>query len=181
MAVNYQLEIERSFLHKIGIYLQQNGLRDMSVPLNYNQGTVDFQFGNTTYGIVVKEPSQELFYPGINIQFLEETEVGSGRSFSSKKRYLVPIKVSVVKGIEGNTRPQIVKAEILGVQKLILQGLSDGHVDIWDYSLPTPVFTGIRGWYSKTPYKFSDESLAFEGGDIRKCITIFANYLDPSL
>lgn len=179
MSTNFQLEFERSFLHKIGAYLQQNS-RDMSAPLNRSDGIVDFTFNNVRYGVVVKSPAEDLFYPGVNILFLDEADVATGRSSSTKKRYLVPIKLIITKPIEGNTRPSVVKAEVLGVQKLVLEALSDGHVEIWDYSA-APVYTGVDGWYHSIPYVFSDESLAIEGGDIRRCLTCFVNYLDPTL
>lgn len=152
----------------------------MSVPLNRNEGVVDFQFGVTAYGIVVRSPAEDLFYPGVNISFLDESDVATGRSSATKKRYLVPVSMTVTKPIEGNTRPQVAKAEVLGVQKLLLEALSDGHVDIWNYS-GTPVFTSVQGWYHSLPYVFSDTSLAVEGGDIRRSVTVFCNYMDPSL
>lgn len=176
--MNYQLAIRQSLVTKIGVYLQQQS-RDMSIPLNYNNGIANFQFQDTTYGVVPIQPGQDLFYPGVNLLFLGETDASSGRSASTKKRYLLTVKIIVSKEISGNTRPQIVQSEVLGVAKEVLNALSDGNVEIWNYD-SDPVFTGITGWYHDIPYAFTDESIAIAGGDIRASAVIFINYADPS-
>lgn len=181
MSTNYQIAVRKSFERKIGVFLQQNGSRDMSLPLNFNKGTVDFLFDTTPYGIVPLEAGQAAFYPGVSLLFLSEEDASGNRSHSQKKRYILPVKIIVGKEILVNTRPQVVKAEVLKICKLLLECLSDGHVEIWDYDdLNSPVNTGVQAWYSHSPYSFGDESLAFAGGDIRCSTTIFLNYLDPS-
>jgi len=182
MAVNYQLAVRQSILHKIAIYLQQDGSRDMTIPLNFNNGIADFLFNTTTYGIVPLEAGQTAFYPGVSILPLDEEDAVTGRSHLTKKRYILPVKIFVGKEISGNTRPQVVKAEVLEVCKLVLQCLSDGVVQIWDYSdLNNPVSTGIRATYGNTPYSFKDESVAVPGGDIRMGCVVQLNYIDLSL
>lgn len=180
-TANYQLAIRQSFVNKLAIFLQQDGSRDMTTAVNRNSGVADFLFGDTTYGVVSRQLGEELFYPGVNILFLGEIDVASGRSSSTKKRYVLPTKIIVAKMIEGNTRPQVVAAEVMGVCKLLLQCLSDSHVDIYSGIPADPVFTEVSAWYHHTPYSFGDESLAVTGGDIRMAATLSLNYLDPSL
>lgn len=180
MSVNYQLAVRQSFERKIGVYLQQ-GSRDMTLPLTFSDGIANFLFDTTTYGIVPLEAGQIPFLPGVCLFFLDEEDASGDRNHSQKKRYILPIRIIVGKNIQGNTRPQVVKAEVMKINKLILECLSDSHVQIWDYdNINNPVFTGVRGYYHDIPYSFTDESLAIPGGDIRMSCTVFVNYLDPS-
>lgn len=176
--MDYRAAVRRSFLAKIITYLQTNGLRDMSRVPSFNQGVADFVFRNTTYGIVPRVVDEELFYPGVNITFIDETDASTNRA--TKKRYLLTTKITVTKAIQGNTTPWLGEIEVLGVIHLILQALSDGRVDIWDYDLATPAYTGVFASYHGTGYKLMDESLAVPGGDIRHSIVLLINYMDPS-
>lgn len=178
MTLDYRMAVRRSFLSKIAIYLQQNGSRDMSTPLSFNQGIPNYSVGVTNYGIVMRSLDEELFLPGINIGFIDEVDLSKDRTV--KKRYLLTTKITISKPIQNNTTPTLVAVEVSGVTHQILQALSDGHVDIWNYDLPTPIFTGVFGSYHQTGYKISDESLAIAGGDIRESITLLINYMDPS-
>lgn len=181
-SVNFQLAIRQSFVAKLGVYLQQNASRDMSIPLNFNNGTADFEFNGTTYGIVPKVIGEQLFYPGVNLIFFGEEDITHGRSTASKKRYSLTTKIVVAKPIEGHGSANVAAAEVIGVCRLLLQALSDGRIQIWDYSVPaTPVFTGVSAIYNDQPYSFKDESLALPGGDVRMGATITAQYLDLSL
>jgi hypothetical protein len=181
-ATNYQLSIRQSFINKIGIYLQQNGSRNMTIPLNFSNGLATFTFNGTDYAVVPCELGEELVYPGVNILFLGEQDASSGRSTTTKKRYILPTKIIVAKMIEGSVKPRVIAAEVMGVCKLLLQCFSDSHVDIYDFTnLANPQKTGISAWYHHVPYAFKDESLAMAGGDIRSSAVLSLNYLDPSL
>lgn len=176
--VNYLDAVRRSFVAKLVIYLQQNGSRDMSIPMNFNQGIAEFIFENTTYGVVPRESQEDLFYPGVNIEFLDETDLSIGRM--KKKRYLLTTKITITKAIEGNTTPTLAATEVIGVKHLILQALQDSKVEIWNYDQAIPSYTGVLGTYHSTGIAQDDESLAMSGGDIRKTLTLSINYADPS-
>lgn len=174
--MNYHIAVRQSLFHKIALYLQSDS-RDMSQTIDYTDGVATKTFGITTYGILPKEDSEELFYPGINISFLDEVDNSSGRS--KAKRYIVPVKITICKDIEGNTTPTLASVEALTVREKVLEALSDKCVQIWDYT-DTPINTGNLAFYHDQPYRLTNESLSIPGGDVRYCITIFINYADKS-
>lgn len=178
MVLDYRSAVRRSFIYKLAIYLQNNGSRDMSLPRHFSGENMDYLYGTTTYGIVHRSLDEDLFLPGINIGFIDEVDLSKERT--TKKRYLLTTKIAVTKPIQGNITPTRVATEVSGVTHQILQALSDGHVEIWNYDLSTPAYTGVFGSYHQTGYKIADESLAVPGGDIRESITLLINYMDPS-
>lgn len=180
MSTNFRDSVRRSFVTKLAIYLQQSGSRDMTIPLRFSKGIANFEYGDnpSSYGIVPREIGEELFYPGVNITFLDETDASVGRS--RKKRYILPVKITITKAIEGNMSPSVAAVEVRGVMQLVLEALADGHVDIWDYSSTPAIYTGAHGSFHEVGYKINDESLAHAGGDIRHSLTLFINYADTS-
>lgn len=180
--MNSRDAIRQSFTTKLALYLSQN-TRDMSLPLTVDNGVVlfdvtDFITGDPiSYGIKPVEQGDDLYYPGIGIEFLNEADMSPDRL--TRKQYLLPVKITICRFIEGDANASALATEVRGVMKRVLTCLSDGHVEVWDYTGDIPIFSNRVGVWAKTGgYALDDESAAFASGDIRHTLSLNIFYDD---
>lgn len=180
--MNSREAIRQSFVTKLALYLSQN-TRDMSLPLTIDNGVVLFQVldfvtaNPVNYGIRPIEQGAELYYPGVNIEFLNEADMSPDRL--TQKQYLLPVKITVCRFLEGDVNPSALATEVRGIMKSILTCLSDGNVEVWDYTGITPIFSNRVGAWAKTGgYALDDESAAIASGDIRHTLSLNIFYDD---
>jgi hypothetical protein len=186
MPTNYRDAIRQSFYRKLALYLSL-GTRQMDSVLTYNSyGYVQFPVISMTdgstlqYGITVLEQGQDPLYKGVNIEFFPEQDASVHR-FPKNKRYLLPVKITTFREIDGNIDPVLISTEVRNVMQKVLETLSDGVVEIWDYTGSLPLNTKFSGdWFDTGGYEFGDDSAAFESGDIRNSISLNINYHDFS-
>lgn len=185
----YRDAIRRSFLAKIAVWLAGQESRNLAEfgTLTYSNGQLVFDYINprtdatTQYLIAQKRRGEQLSYPGVNIYFLDEVDESPGRR--KNKRYLLPVKVITCRKLEDRWTPDAIEAQLLGIEAKILECISDGKVEIWDFvqDVNSPINTDIIGhWWFGNSYKFRDESLAIIGGDLRRSLTFNISYVDLS-
>lgn len=179
--MNSRDAIRQSFVTKLALFLSANS-RNMSQSFTINDdGAVEFtvtsSLTGSNYGVKPTEQGQELFYPGVNIEFLNEADMSPDRL--TQKQYLLPVKITVCALIAGDVNPSALSSEIRGIMKILLRCLSDGNVEVWDYTGITSIFSGRVGLWVKTGgYALDDESAAVESGDIRQTLSLNIFYDD---
>lgn len=187
MPTNYRSAVRKSLVAKLALYLT-NRSRNMAefTTLTLTNGQLQFVYidpktaGTTDYLIAWKQRGEPFAYPGVNVQFLNEVDQSTDRI--AFKRYALPVKITICRELEPTRNPISLADELLNIQQLILECLSDSKVEIWDYTYaPSALFTEHKGiWYWDTRVTFSDESIAVDGGDLRFSLNFQINYQDFS-
>jgi hypothetical protein len=185
--MNYRDAVRRSFVAKLGVWLQKEESRNLGEYstlsrtdgfVTFDVATPNFGSGTTTYAIVPLQRGDDLHYRAVNINFLDEIDLSPNRRRT--KEYRLPAVITVIRDIDGNTNPNLLGVEILNILASILKCLEDGFVEIWDYApTGTPQFTGKRGnWLRGPGYLPKDESMAVPGGHVAHSLTVFIDYKD---
>lgn len=186
---NYRDAVRRSFLAKLAVWLQSADSRNLPeyVSLLRNGETLTFDAAapnqslySTEYAIVEIQRGEAFHMPGVNVRFLDESDLTRART--KRKDLRLPVVIYVLRDLSGNISPNVLATETSDVMARIIKCLEDGEVPIWDFS-PTgqPYYTGHKGdWHGRVRpnpgYSFRDESFAVEAGYVGQSLTLHIDY-----
>lgn len=175
-----RIAMRRSMIAKVALWLQQES-RDMTAynTLDRVNNIVSVEFGDTRYAIVPRVEGQELFLPGINITFLDESDASPDRN--KHKRFIQPVLIRISRPVEAGHNIYKLEEEVLQVVDRVQECFSDGFLEVWDYTdVDSPIFTEIRGMWKDSGVSATNESFAVPGGDITYSINVFVEYVNLS-
>lgn len=148
-----------------------------SLPLNPTNGRYEYEHGGVTYQIAPKLMSEDLAFPGINISFADPIDVSTDRLRT--KRFVWPVIVIVTRPLEAVNTALYTEQTTYEICDILSDILGEGCTEIWDYSQTPAVSYGKKAYWLGSDFSWIDDSLVFEGGDIRFSLGLELEYVEP--